>query len=102
MPGVWGGIFGAIAIVSYASDPIDDPVKAKYLPFYPSAGSDVNIYGRSFYGQAGIQIASIGISVGIAIGAGIIAGFLIRLVYRFKPEEFHNDEIYFGHATDDS
>lgn len=95
------GIFAAIGIVSYASDPIDDPVKASYLAFYPPAGSSLNIYGRTFYGQAAIQIAVIGICVGIGIGAGIIAGFLIRLVYRFKPEEFYNDEIYFSHASDE-
>ena len=102
IPGILGGIFSAIAIASYTSQPITDTTQASYLPFYPVPGTNLNIHGRTFYQQGGIQIAAIFISMGIAIGFGIIAGFLITRVYKMKPEEFNNDEINFEHAYDDS
>lgn len=83
MPGVLGGIFSAIAIASYATDPLTDTAQQGYLPFYSSPTSGLNRYGRSFYQQGGIQIAGIFISMGIGIGFALIAGFLIRLIYKF-------------------
>ncbi len=49
IPGVLGGIFGAIAIASYSSDPLTDATQISYLSFYPAAGSNLNVYGRTFY-----------------------------------------------------
>jgi hypothetical protein len=90
-----GGIFSAIAIASYASDPLTDPAQTSYLPFYPVAGTNLNAHGRTFYQQGGIQIASIFISMGIGIGFGILAGFLMRCFYVFNPSEFFQDHVYF-------
>ncbi len=95
MPGVLGGIFSAIAIASYATDPLTDTTQQSYLPFYTQPSTGLNAHGRTFYGQGGCQIAAIFISMGIAIGFGIIAGFLMRLVYSFDPTEFYRDDIYF-------
>ena len=95
IPGVLGGIFSAIAIASYASDPLTDPAQTSYLPFYPAAGSNLNAHGRTFYQQGGIQIAGIFISMGIGIGFGILAGFLMRCFYVFNPSEFFQDHVYF-------
>ena len=102
IPGILGGVFSAIAIAAYTSQPITDTTQASYLPFYPVPGTNLNIHGRTFYQQGGIQIAAIFISMGIGIGFGIIAGFLITTVYKMKPEEFNNDEINFEHAYDDT
>ncbi len=90
-----GGIFSAIAIASYTSDPLTDPMQTSYLPFYPAAGTNLNAHGRTFYQQGGIQIASIFISMGIGIGFGILAGFLMRCFYVFNPTEFFQDHVYF-------
>jgi hypothetical protein len=95
IPGILGGIFSAIAIASYTSDPLVDQTQISYLPFYPAAGSNLNAHGRTFYEQGGIQIAAIFISMGIAIGFALIAGFLMRLVYVFNPAEFFQDHVYF-------
>ena len=64
------------------------------------AGTNLNEHGRTFYQQGGIQIAAIFISMGIAIVFGVVAGYIIKLVYKFTPEEFNRDEIYFDHAVD--
>ena len=85
IPGVLGGIFSAIAIAAYSSDPITNTSLASYLPFYPAYGSNLNEHGRTFYEQGACQIAAIFISMGIAIGFGIIASLLVRLVYKFTP-----------------
>ena len=95
IPGVLGGIFSAIAIASYASDPLTDPAQTSHLPFYPAAGTNLNVHGRTFYQQGGIQIAAIFISMGIAIGFALLAGFLMRCVYVFNPSEFFQDHVYF-------
>jgi len=95
IPGILGGIFSAIAIASYASDPLTDSTQTAYLPFYPVAGTNLNAHGRTFYQQGGCQIAAIFISMGIGIAFGILAGFLMRLVYVFNPSEFFKDNIYF-------
>jgi len=86
MPGVLGGIFSAIAIASFASDPLTDTTQMSYLPFYPTSGgaNGLNVHGRTFYQQGGCQIAAIFTSMGIGIAFGIIAGFLMRMVYVFK------------------
>jgi ammonium transporter Rh len=86
IPGILGGIFSAIAIAAYSSSPVSDTTQASYLPFYPVAGTDLNIHGRTFYQQGGCQIAAIFISMGIGIGFGLIAGLLISRVYHLKPE----------------
>lgn len=95
MPGILGGIFSAIAIASYASDPLTDQTQMSYLPFYPAPGTNTNIHGRTFYQQGGCQIAALFISMGIGIGFGILTGFLIKLVYQFNPSEFFEDHVYF-------
>ena len=100
IPGILGGIFSAIAIAAYSSDAIKNPTQSSYLPFYPIQGTELNIHGRNFYQQGGCQIAAIFISMGIGIGFGIIAGFLIRIVYKFTPEDFNRDDLYFDHADD--
>ncbi len=86
MPGILGGIFSAIAIASYASDPLNNTLQQNSLPFYANATTGLNARGRTFYQQGGIQIAGIFISLGIAIGFGLVAGFLMRCVYKFEPE----------------
>lgn len=49
MPGVLGGIFSAIAIASYATDPLTDPNQQSYLPFYTQPSTGLNVHGRTFY-----------------------------------------------------
>jgi hypothetical protein len=85
IPGVLGGVFSAIAIASYASDPLTDTTQIGYLSFYPQPPSNVNIYGRTFYSQGGCQIAAIFISMGIGIAFGVAAGYLMRILYIFNP-----------------
>ena len=86
IPGVLGGIFSAIAIASYESDPLTNATQKGALGFY----SIVTANG-SFYRQGGLQIAGILISMGIGIAFGILAGFLIRFVYVFEASEFFKD-----------
>jgi ammonium transporter Rh len=95
IPGVLGGIFTAIAVAAYNSSPINDTNVTQYLQFYPNPATGLNMYGRNFLGQGGIQIAAIFISLGIGIGFGIIAGLVIRLYYSFQPQDFYRDDIYF-------
>lgn len=90
-----GGIFSAIVIAAYATDPITDATQSAELPFYPLTGQSVNVHGRTFYEQGGSQIAAIFISMGIAIVFAILAGFLMRIVYVFNPNEFYQDHVYF-------
>jgi ammonium transporter Rh len=83
MPGILGGIFSAIAIASYSSDPLTDTTQISYLPFYPNPFTQRNAHGRTFLDQGGCQIAAIFISMGIGIVFGIIAGLLMKIVYVF-------------------
>lgn len=95
MPGVFGGIFSAIAVAAYASSPLTDPAQISELSFYPASGSNLNIYGRTFYEQGGCQLAAVLIAVGMGIAFGIVAGFLMRTVYAFNHTEFFRDSINF-------
>jgi hypothetical protein len=95
MPGIFGGIFSAIAFASYNSDPITDPNVIQYLSAYPNPTTGLNQFGRTLFGQGGCQIAATFISLGIGIIAGAIAGLIIRLFYSYQSSEFFSDSIHF-------
>ena len=100
IPGVLGGIFSAIAIASYSTDPLTDTTQIGYLSFYPQSPSNLNIYGRTFYEQGGCQIAAIFISMGLGIAFGVAAGFFMRILYAFSPADFFKDNVYFEGVPD--
>lgn len=79
MPGFLGGLFSAIAVAAYASDPITDSTQAGLLAFYTTP------YGnRTFYQQGGIQVAGTVISLALGVAFGFIAGLLMKQVYVFE------------------
>lgn len=47
IPGLLGGILSAIAVASYATDPLENPAQISYLPFYSSG--QMSAHGRTFY-----------------------------------------------------
>lgn len=51
--------------------------------------------GRSFSGQAGIQIAATFMSMGIAIVFGLLGGAIIYPFYHYETEDFFDDNHYF-------
>jgi ammonia channel protein AmtB len=79
IPGFLGGLFSAIAIAAYASDPITDQTQSSLLSFYSSPYA-----GRTFYQQGGIQVAGTFISLILGISFGFLAGLLIKQVYVFE------------------
>ena len=78
IPGLVGGWISAMVIASYQTLPGLDEKYAPYLTLINE--------GRSFSGQAGIQVACSFISLGIAVGFGIIVGLLLYACYDFKNE----------------
>jgi hypothetical protein len=78
LPGFLGGLFSAIAIASYASDPITNATQSGLLSFYSSPYG-----GRTFYQQGGIQVAGTVISLTLGVAFGFIAGILMKQVYVF-------------------
>jgi ammonia channel protein AmtB len=79
IPGFLGGLFSAIAIAAYSSDPITNSTQSSLLPFYSSPYAN-----RTFYQQGGIQVAGTVISLVLGIVFGFIAGQIIKLVYVFE------------------
>jgi ammonium transporter Rh len=84
IPGLIGGIVSAIAVASYASDPVEDGTAIAGLPFYNANG--ISDSGRTFYEQGGSQIAGTFVSLGLGIFFGCIAGFLMRCVYVYESK----------------
>jgi ammonium transporter Rh len=76
IPGLLGGFISAMVVASYQTYPGLDSNYIKYLNFTPN--------GRTFSGQAGIQVACTFISFGIAIVTGIITGVILYFMYDFK------------------
>ena len=86
IPGILGGIIGAIVIASYGSTPLSNESQISYLPFYPQSSTNLNSFGRTFHQQAGCQIAGVCISIGLGIFFGVLAGYSMRIVYAFTSE----------------
>jgi len=90
MPGVIGGIFGAIS-AGLADNTFDD--ESLKLTFPKLAE------GRTPMGQAGVQLAVLGITLVFAIVGGSISGFVAS---RFgKLEELFDDRENFAHVEFD-
>lgn len=65
-----------MVIASFQTAPGLDETYSQYVSFTP--------FGRSYSGQAGIQIAGSFISLGIGIGFGLIVGGVISIFYDFR------------------
>ena len=57
--------------------------------------------GRSFSGQAGIQVAATFISVGIGLVFGAIAGLVAYCFYSLESERHYQDWEYFEYNDED-
>jgi ammonium transporter Rh len=77
IPGLIGGLISAMVVASFQTYPGLDSTYSNYVSFTPN--------GRSYSGQAGIQVAGTFVSLGIGIAFGILTGFIISLFY-----DFHN------------
>jgi ammonium transporter Rh len=75
IPGLFGGFVSAVVVASYQSYPGFDP---DYSPLM-----QVVAEGRSFSGQAGIQVAATFMSMGIGIIFGLLAGAVIYRFYHY-------------------
>ena len=87
IPGLMGGLISAMVIASYQTWPGLDEAYLKYLT--------VVYEGRTFSGQAGIQVAATFMSIGIGIVFGLLAGAIIFTVYRHESQDFFDDKHYF-------
>ena len=88
LPGVLGGIIGAIS-ASLADSSFDDDA-ALYATF-PKLEE-----GRTTSEQGWVQLAALGITLGISIVGGLISGFLASRCA--KPDELFDDKSHFMHV----
>lgn len=88
LPGVLGGIIGAIS-ASYADAAFDDDTAL--IDTFPKIAD-----GRTPSEQGWIQLAALGISLGFSIGGGAISGF-IASKFGSVEEQFY-DKVHFEHC----
>ncbi len=88
IPGILGGLFSAIVLAAYGSDPLDSD-EAANLNFASNT-----FQGRTFNAQAGVQVAGTFISLGIALVTGLIIGFIIYCLYQYKSGNQYYEDSY--------
>jgi len=89
MPGLIGGIAGAITCAAAGESAYNQPISA----IYAARGAPDN---RSAMEQAGFQLGALLITVAIAIAGGLLVGFLVN-VMRVSVDEGHKN---FFHDAD--
>jgi ammonia channel protein AmtB len=82
MPGLFGGIAGAIVFAIYT-------VSAPSIVVNPSSGYD---YSK----QAGMQIAGTFISLGIALITGAACGLILCYFENIPAYDFFEDKVFFN------
>ena len=88
LPGVLGGIIGAIS-ASLADSSFDSDTALEAT--FPKLAE-----GRTTSEQGWIQLAALGITLGISIGGGIISGFIASKCGH--PEDLFDDKAHFMHV----
>ena len=88
MPGILGGVFGAIS-ASLADSAFDS--NDSLIETFPKLAE-----GRTTSEQGWIQLAALGISLGISIGGGLLSGFIVSCCG--KVEYLFDDKEHFAHV----
>lgn len=99
MPGILGGIAGAIAAAHATADIYGTEGLKNLWPALAVSGGE----GRTAKAQAGYQIAGLAVALGISIIGGIITGFIVRWKIFDPPtgEQMYDDEDFWEVPEED-